>query len=72
VHPVTRRKELIDVISNMARERQVYAHELRGIYVILNDRRTGIRAVPRESSWLSYQAKSLVIPTLTRRIPSPS
>src|ERR1035441_8679347 len=64
VHPVTRRKELIDVISNMAKERQVYAHELRGIYVNINtiDDWHFAQFLANQVGFPSKR-KSLVIPT---------
>jgi UDP-N-acetylglucosamine diphosphorylase / glucose-1-phosphate thymidylyltransferase / UDP-N-acetylgalactosamine diphosphorylase / glucosamine-1-phosphate N-acetyltransferase / galactosamine-1-phosphate N-acetyltransferase len=64
VHPVTRRKELVDVISNMAKERQVYAHELRGIYVNINtiDDWHFAQFLANQAGFPSMR-KSLVIPT---------
>jgi dTDP-glucose pyrophosphorylase len=64
VHPVTRRRELVDVISNMAKERQVYAHELRGIYVNINtvDDWHFAQFLANQDGFPSKR-KSLVIPT---------
>jgi len=63
-HPVTRRKELIDVISNMARERPVYGHELRGTYININtvDDWHFAQFLANEAGFPSKR-KSLVIPT---------
>jgi dTDP-glucose pyrophosphorylase len=64
VHPVTRRKELIDVISNMAQEKRVYAHELRGTYININtvDDWHFAQFLANQAGFPSKR-KSLVIPT---------
>ena len=64
VHPVTKRKELIDVISNMAQERRVEAHELRGTYININtvDDWHFAQFLANQAGFHSKK-KSLVIPT---------
>ena len=64
LNPLTRRKELIDVISNLARERRVCAHELQGTYVNINtiDDWHFAQFLANQDGF-STKRKSLVIPT---------
>lgn len=62
-NPRTKRKELIDAISNMAKERNVYAHELKGRYININtiDDWHFAQYLANQSVF-SAKKKSLVIP----------
>jgi UDP-N-acetylglucosamine diphosphorylase / glucose-1-phosphate thymidylyltransferase / UDP-N-acetylgalactosamine diphosphorylase / glucosamine-1-phosphate N-acetyltransferase / galactosamine-1-phosphate N-acetyltransferase len=64
VHPTTKRKELIDVISNMAKARPVFAHELRGTYININttDDWHFAQFLANQVGF-PFKRKSLVIPT---------
>ena len=64
VNPCTGRRELVDSISNMAKEKRVYAHELAGSYVNINTNDDWYFAqyLTRSHIFNSTQ-KSLVIPT---------
>lgn len=64
VNFTTKRKELIDAISNMAKECRVYAHELTGFYININTRDDWHFAqyLVNQHSFQSTK-KSLVIPT---------
>jgi len=63
-NPRTKRKELIDVISNLANERNVYVHKLNGLYVNINtiDDWHHAKYLFNQHNFNSYK-KSLVIPT---------
>lgn len=63
-NPRTKRKELIDVISNLANERNVYVHKLNGLYVNINtiDDWHHAKYLFNQHNFNSYK-KSLIIPT---------
>lgn len=65
INPRTNRKELIDVVSNMAKERRVYAHELKGFYVNINtiDDWYFAQYLANQDRFTSAR-KSLVIPVI--------
>jgi len=67
-NPRTKRKELIDVISNLANERNVYVHKLNGLYVNINtiDDLHHAKYLFNQNNFDSYK-KSLVIPSYNEK-----
>ena len=63
-NPKTGKRELIDVISNYAKNHNVYAHELQGSYVNINtvDDWYHAKYISNESNFNSFK-KTLIIPT---------
>lgn len=63
-NPKTGKRELIDVISNFAKDNNVYAHELTGSYVNINtvDDWYHAKYISNENNFHSFK-KSLIIPT---------
>ncbi len=63
INPRTKRKEIIDVISKMAREKTVLAHQLYGTYVNINNNNDWLVAkyLYNQQNFNTFK-KSLVIP----------
>lgn len=68
LNPMTQRRELVDAISNLARDHNVFAHELKGAYLNMNtiDDWHFARFLTNKLSFESKK-KSLVIPTYNER-----
>jgi dTDP-glucose pyrophosphorylase len=68
LNPLTNRRELVDAISVLARNKKVYAHELSGAYLNMNtiDDWHFARFLTNKLSFVSKK-KSLVIPTYNER-----